>query len=202
MTEQIFYCPHCGRPLGVPGGVQPIPPTDQPEEPGVIRDFDAGEGSDAAFNIRSLIQITDLTGDPFHDWPLIMARFQNTLPWLVEVILSDPATARYVKGYKSETQAEPYTAEEQRMGDKARLWLDLDMVRPHLPKIIRQGQFTYGHQSRIAEALGVPNQGSYRTRIQNVVSALQRTLIRPKTSTTTDSTAAAQEKPGKTARAA
>lgn len=169
--DDTSYCPHCG---------QPIPPTNQPEDPGIIHDLDASQGR--AF---SLIQITDLTGDPFHDWRMIVARFQNTLPWLVEVILSDPVTARYVKGHKGGAQPEPYAAEEQRLGNKARLWLDLDMVRPHLSEIVQHGEFTYGHQSRIAEALGVPNQGNYRRRIQNVVSALERTLIRNSNSSNT-----------------
>lgn len=50
--------------------------------------------------------------------------------------------------------------------------LDLETARPHLDRIIQDGQLVYGHQTRIAEALGIPNQGSYRRRIQNVVRAL------------------------------
>src|SRR3990172_5610632 len=150
------HCPHCGQPIPQGDFVPPAGET----EPGIIHDLDAGEGRPF-----SLIQITDLTGDPFHDWPLIVARFQYTLPWLVEVILSDPKTARFLKGHEV---AEPPPVQ----AGPSQLWLPPAIVLPHLPKIIQNGQFTYGHQSRIAEALGVPNQGSYRTRIQNVASAL------------------------------
>lgn len=158
MNQQLTHCPHCGRSL-----------TDEPTEPGLIR------ADDAALPLEqfSRIRLQDLTGDPHHDWPLIVARFQHTLPDLVELIYTDPAISRYVKEQAQPAQVKP-----------SQLWQDLDVIRPHLPKIVHNGQFVYGHQSRIAEALGIPNQGSYRRRIQNVVSALQRTVIKNSTSTT------------------
>lgn len=158
-------CPCCG---------QPIPattiPTDDAES-GVIY---ARESAEASHHF-SRIKLEDLNGDPYHDWPLIAARFEYSLPDLVEAIRED--RSRFLKG-----QAEPEQPQRQPAGP-SQLWLDLDAIRPHLSKIVQRGQFTYGHQSRIAEALGVPNSGSYRRRIQNVVSALQRTVVKPSSST-------------------
>jgi hypothetical protein len=58
----------------------------------------------------------------------------------------------------------------------SQLDLDLEAVRPYLDNIIQDGSFVYGYQSRIAEALNIPNQGSYRRRIKNVATALARQL--------------------------
>lgn len=160
--KQIITCPHCG------GIVNPeLARLEAETEPGIIHDFEAAESE-----TFSRIRITDLTGDPFHDWPLIVARFQYSQPDLVEAILSDPRTARFVKRKVNNGDVlSPQIAPSQ-------LWQDLDAIRPHLAKIIQAGQFVYGHQSRIAEALGVPNVGNYRRRILNVAGALERTLIR------------------------
>jgi len=164
MSDQ--RCPYCGHLVDdQPGPLR--------TEPGIIRD-------DAEVETFNRIRITDLTGEPFHDWPLIVARFQNTLPWLIEVIMSDPAITRYLK-IKNEDTTPPAAGPSQ-------LWQDLDAVRPHLSKIVQAGQFVYGYQSRIAEALGIPNQGSYRRRIQNVARALERTLIKTSTQNSTSST--------------
>lgn len=186
--NQIITCPHCGGIIGLPAEREEHPEVF--EGPGIIR-----AAADAGAETFNRVQIGDLNGDPFHDWPLIAARFQHSLPWLVEVMQSDPAIARYLRGIQAASSAQPAapTAPSQ-------LWQDLDAIRPHLSKIIQNGQFTYGHQSRIAEALGVPNQGSYRSRIQNVVSALQRTLIRNSTQNSTSSTASTNPSPGQPAR--
>jgi len=162
---KLVTCPHCGEIIDLdradPGPLRT-------GEPGIIRDEDAAEAE-----IFNRITMNDLTGDPFHDWPLIVARFQHSLPDLVEVIYSDPKLTRYLRGQPRDTAAQPAA-----QAGPSQLWLDLDAIRPHLSLIVQDGQFVYGYQSRIAEALGVPNQGNYRRRIQNVVSALQRTLIR------------------------
>lgn len=169
MDNKSIKCPHCGR------FIDDDNTSDNFIDPGIIFDPD-----DTEAEIFNRVKITDITGDPFNDWPLIVARFQHSLPWLVEVIRSDPIINRYLKNKIEDTPPA--------QGTPSQLWQDLDAVRSHLPKIVQNGQFTYGHQSRIAEALGVPNQGSYRRRIQNVARAIERTLIKTSTKNSTSST--------------
>lgn len=66
--------------------------------------------------------------------------------------------------------AEPMEANAPSLATQ--LQRDLDLVQPHLSKIIQGQSFVYGYQSRIAEALQIPNEGGYRRRIKNVASAL------------------------------
>jgi hypothetical protein len=178
-----IICPYCGGLINLESA------SDDLEGDGIIRDYDDALEAET-FN---RVQIADLTGDPFHDWPLIAARFQYTLPWLVEVMHSDPAISRYLKGSQPASQIVSQASPSQ-------LWQDLNAIRPHLSRIVQNGQFIYGHQSRIAEALGVPNQGSYRRRIQNVARALERTLIRDSTQNSTSSTGSIAPSPAQSAQ--
>lgn len=88
--------------------------------------------------------------------------------------LADDVTARL----KDEAAADVGRAADQ-------LSADLVAIEPYLDNIIRDDRFVYGYQSRIAEALRVPNEGGYRRRIKNVAAVLARRLDSTSTNTQT-----------------
>jgi len=129
---------------------------------GILSVPDAAEPSSQAF---SLIKMSDLNGEPSHDWPLIAQRFSHTLPWLVEVILSDPTTARYLKKWRpGEELAEVAPPPHQ-------LTLDLATVQPHLAKIMASGK---PNKSEIARVLNIkPGGATNWPRVQAVAATLE-----------------------------
>ena len=129
-------------------------------QPGILSVPDAAEPNQA-FN---LIKMSDLNGEPSHDWPLIAQRFSKTLPWLVEVILSDPTTARYLKKWQpAKPLAEVAPPPNQ-------LALDLAAVQPHLAKIMASGK---PNKSEIARVLKLtPSGANTWRRVTAVAEAL------------------------------
>jgi hypothetical protein len=126
------------------------------------------------------ITLADLRpGDDARNWRLIARRF----PWL----FAKEVGFRQAQKYAQEILAGQATVKPApSIGEQ--LKLDLARVRPHLGRIIHrlegQYQFVYGYQSRIAEALGVPNEGGHRRRIKNVADALAREFGISTTTTT------------------
>lgn len=105
-------------------------------------------------------QVSDLNGDPAHDWPLFVRKFQETQSALV----MDMATF-YKKQFGYST---PGIENMLRAGD------DLVELQPVLSEIITtEGKLKYGARSAIAKQLGIKDAGGYRGRIDAVVSVLQ-----------------------------
>lgn len=102
--------------------------------------------------------VTDLNGDPTHDYPLYVKRFQETAPEVVR------AYALYCKeklGYTVPDADKIFQVED-----------DLDLVQSILKEIIVNGQLIRGARTRIAEQLGVKDAGNYRARIDAVIKAV------------------------------
>jgi hypothetical protein len=106
--------------------------------------------------------VTDLTGDPHHDWLLFVKRFHGTPA--ADVL---PAIAAYYKnrGYAVPGLEAIQAAEKQ-------LEVDVISIRSILPDIIENGQLKRGARSRIAQLWGVRDAGNYRPRINAVIEAL------------------------------
>lgn len=169
-------CPHCG---------QPIPPmastghyADQPEEPGIIH----GAATPTPGQTFYLIQVQDLDRlSAQQRKALIYLRFKNGLKFKDGTGAFDSADGYIYEDWKKYL---PTLQEGQGEAGQDELERDLAAVSPFLNNIIKGARFVYGYQSRIAEALNVPNQGSYRRRIKNVATAIALQL-RDSTSTTT-----------------
>lgn len=131
------------------------------------------------------ITMADLRpGDDEYNWRLIVRRF----PWLFAKDFGYKQAVKYAEQVSAAKAAQP-----DPLSTEAQLQLDLATVRPHLRKIIQQGQFVYGYQSRIAEALGIPNAGGSRRRIKNVADALAEQYEISTTTTTSTWKKAANE---------
>lgn len=104
-------------------------------------------------------QMTDLTGDPSHDWPLFVKRFgRKSLDVLV-------AAAEY---YKRSGAKVPAVEAILNAFD------DLESVWPLRSKILDQrGEVLHGGRSAIARKLGVKDAGNYRARIDSVIWLLK-----------------------------
>lgn len=102
--------------------------------------------------------LSDLNGDPAHDWPLFVRRFQKLQPDLLLGV------AHYYKskGYTAPSIDNLLRAEE-----------DMEQLLFTLPNLITDdGQLKRGHRARIADQLGVKDAGGYRGRIDAVVSLI------------------------------
>lgn len=104
-------------------------------------------------------QVPDLDGDPAHDWPLFVRRFQKTSPTLIMDV-----AAYYKKSFGYST---PGIENMLRAGD------DLVELQPVLSEIITaEGKLKYGARSAIAKKLGFKDAGGWRGRINAVISLL------------------------------
>lgn len=103
--------------------------------------------------------MTDLTGDPAHDWPLFVKRFgRKSLDVLV-------AAAEY---YKRSGAKIPAVEAILNAFD------DLELVWPLRSKIIdARGEVLHGGRSAIAKRLNVKDAGNYRARIDSVIWLLK-----------------------------
>lgn len=156
MSELIVRCPHCGQPLV------------DLAEPGIIRASEHAEPPESF----SLIRVEDLNGLTAQQRKaLIYLRFKNGPKFKNGIGAFDD-----VDGYMFEEWEKhvPSLQELQAEGGPSQLERDLAAVAPYLDNIIQDGRFVYGYQSRIAEALNVPNEGSYRRRIKNVAAILAK----------------------------
>lgn len=176
MNKPIFYCPHCGQPLIVLRANQkqttPAPPSPPPtSEPGII--YASESAAARSFN---LINIQDLDGmNADQRKALIYLRFKN-----------DPAFADIEGYYFEEWEKYLPSLQENANSGQSQLERDLEAVTPYLDNIIRDGRFVYGYQSRIAEALNIPNEGSFRRRIKNVAAILAGQSYSTSTTAPTD----------------
>lgn len=115
-----------------------------------------------------LIQLEDLpTDNPDQCWWLIYERFKHSIPDVAELIFKE-----HLKG---KDLAEMAAAEAR---PPSQVESDLATVEAAVERadlIDEAGQPVWGHQTRIAEALGIPNAGSSnRRRIKAVARALVR----------------------------
>lgn len=110
--------------------------------------------------IDRLPVVTDLNGDPRHDWPLFVKRFHGGAA--KDVLL---AIAQYYKkefGYSAPDIEATLEAEEK-------LLQDFELVRPVLPYILDANGLRRGARARVAGELGIKDAGNYRGRIDSVI---------------------------------
>lgn len=102
--------------------------------------------------------MSDLTGDPAHDWPLFVKLLRNHPDLLAGVAHWYKNKIGYsVPGIEAMARAEE----------------DLEMLLPLLPNLITsEGQLKRGHRARIAETLGIKDAGNYTKRIDAVVGLI------------------------------
>lgn len=103
--------------------------------------------------------LSDLNGDPRHDFPVFVRRFAKSSPDIVAAI----AQVYKTKGYKvpgMEAILQGYD--------------DLDSVWVIRGKVVNTaGELVYGARNRIAKALGIRDAGNYRQRIDTVIWLLK-----------------------------
>lgn len=142
--------------------------------------------------------LSDLNGDPRHDFPVFVRRFAKSSPDIVAAI----AQVYKTKGYKvpgMEAILQGYD--------------DLDSVWAIRLKIVNaKGEPVYGARNRVAKALGIRDAGNYRQRIDTVVWLLkyapledyQATLevLPPKSAVSNTQTTRAKATPGDEKRSA
>lgn len=107
-------------------------------------------------------------------WALLGQRY----PWLFkqEEAVKPPATMKDIDRLARKTAAS--LPEAARNPDHDQLKQDLAAVKPHLDRIIQNGEFVRGHQSRIAECLGVVNGGvTNRRRIKKIEKVLVKKFL-------------------------
>lgn len=113
---------------------------------------------------RPRITVNDLRpGDSEYNWKLIVERF----PWLFAKDFEYKQATKYaeqVSGQKM-TAIEPGSPAGQ-------LAADVAACLPILDQVVNKGRLVYGHQARIAEALGITNEGGNRKRILAVRNEL------------------------------
>jgi hypothetical protein len=119
------------------------------------------------------------TNKPAQRWAMLGYRF----PWLFQedqVTTRPPSTLKDIKRLERGDESAALPAPDPVANQLSQ---DLAAVRPHLKKIIQAGQFVRGHQSRIAEALGITNGGaSNRRRIKRIERFLARKIAGKKNS--------------------
>lgn len=104
-------------------------------------------------------QMTDLTGNPAHDWPIFVQRFgRDSLDVLI-------AVAEY---YKRQGAKIPAVEAILNAFD------DLELVWPLRSKILDQrSEVLHGGRSAVARKLGIRDAGNYRARIDSVIWLLK-----------------------------
>lgn len=108
-------------------------------------------------------QMADLTGDPAHDWPLFVQRFQKSQPDLLTLV------AHY---YKKTFHYSTPSIEAVLRADE-----DLEALLPILPDLLTfNGELKRGHRARIGDQLGVKDAGNYRGRISAVIGLILNNL--------------------------
>lgn len=167
MSDLIVRCPHCGQSLNLP------------VEPGIIRASEDAELADPF----SLITVEDLHGKTAEQRrALVYLRFKNSRKFKDGIGAFDDADGYMFADWEKHLPS--LQEAEVEVGPVDQLERDLAAVQPYLDNIIKDGRFVYGYQSRIAEALAIPNEGSYRRRIKNVAAALARQLPAPQEDST------------------
>jgi hypothetical protein len=99
-------------------------------------------------------QVTDLTGEPSQDYPLMLKRFRKN-----SYVLR--AIAQY---YKEKEGFSTPGIENMAQAEK-----DLELIKFLLPKIIVNNQFIRGARAQIARQLEIKDAGNYRQRIDAVM---------------------------------
>lgn len=140
---------------------------DDPEKTGVIRGEALPDPAEQPRQwTRRRPQAHQLTGDPYHDWPLFHARFHES-PELLDVMAQFFRDHYKVDPLKlaTEPEAEPSLAQpaDTLAADLAIVGNDAGLWKP-------DGS---ANQSEIARRLGIANAGGYRPRIMAVAEALQ-----------------------------
>jgi hypothetical protein len=162
MSDQLRHCPHCGQPLDLPA---------EPEL-GIIY---ASEDAEPPTRVN-LITVQDLDGKNSQQRKaLIYLRFNSDLKFKDGVGAFEDVDGYMFEDWEKHLPALMEGGSSTGPGQN-QLELDLAAVEPFMDSIIQDGRFVYGYQSRIAEALRVPNEGSYRRRIKNVAAVLARRL--------------------------
>lgn len=112
--------------------------------------------------------VTDLNGDPAHDWPLYVARFHSSAARDVLVAIAEHYKKRY--GYRPPDVDIVLDAGE-------RVGLDFVTIQPYLVDILEaDGGLKRGARARVAEALGVKDAGNYRSRVDAMLGFIQANL--------------------------
>lgn len=150
----------------------------------------------------SKLTVADLAGlDDETALILLIEHFKNSEAKIYNTLLTDyyTLTKRHYHG-TSDADLEPLITPpsprgttggraERRAGGEGSLHRDLKTIRPHLSKLIQNGQLVRGHQTRIAEILKITNAGATnRQRILKIVKTLEAHIKKNSstTSTTTD----------------
>ncbi len=115
-------------------------------------------------------------------WLMLLRHFLAS-PYGQRAVGEDVLKAMYAE-YKTAQRQEgelyrlsQITAEVQATGPAApdQLAVDYAAILPHLSDIIQDGQFAYGHQSKLARLLGGQNAGAFReNRLLPLLDRLER----------------------------